>query len=133
MTTVAKGTFEVHLQPQSPEAGAGDASIGRMAFDKRFEGELEATSKGQMLAVQTDTQGSAGYVAMERVAGTLAGRSGSFALQHSGIMNRGEPKLSVSVVPDSGTDELAGLAGEMDIDISNGDHTYVFRYQFGAG
>ena len=81
-----------------------------------------------MLAVRTDVEGSAGYVAMERVTGTLHGRSGAFTLQHSGTMTRGAQQLSVTVVPDSGTEELAGLAGKMTIDIVDGKHFYSFDY-----
>src|ERR1700693_2730983 len=102
----ATGTFEVKIKPQTDE-NVGDPTVGRMSLDKQFHGDLEATSKGQMLAVQSEVKGSAGYVAMERVIGTLAGRSGSFALQHTGTMDRGVSGLSVTVVPDSGTGDLA--------------------------
>jgi hypothetical protein len=99
-----------------------------MFIDKVFEGDLAARSIVLMLAVSTGTEGSAGYVAMERVTGTLHGRPGSFALQHSGTMTRGAPELSVTVVPDSGTDRLAGLTGRMAIDIVDGKHLYDFTY-----
>jgi hypothetical protein len=123
----ASGAFEVKLTPQP--AGEGDESgIGRMTIDKRFLGELEATSQGQMLAARSAVSGSAGYVAMERVTGSLHGRSGTFVLQHSGTMNRGTPGLSVTVVPDSGTDDLTGLTGTMAINIAEGKHTYEFEY-----
>jgi hypothetical protein len=128
VTTQARGTFEVKMAPQAPEAHVGDPTVGRMSLDKRFHGDLDATSKGQMLAAMTDTQGSAGYVAMERVIGTLQGRSGTFALQHSGTMTRGAPQLSVTVVPDSGTGQLAGLAGTMKIIVADGKHSYEFDY-----
>lgn len=128
MTHRASGTFDVKLNPQSPEPGVGDPSVGRMAIDKQFHGDLEAVSKGQMLAAGTDVPGSAGYVAIERVSGTLHSRRGSFALQHSGTMNRGAPQLSITVVPDSGTDELAGLSGQMSIKIADGKHYYEFEY-----
>jgi hypothetical protein len=124
----ASGTFEVQVTPQSPEEGIGDPTLGRLALDKQFSGGLEATSKGQMLATQGEIAGSAGYVAMERVTGTLDGMKGTFALQHSGTMTRGEPRLSVTVVPDSGTGELAGLAGRMMIDIVDKKHLYNFEY-----
>ena len=104
-----------------------EAAVGRMTLAKAFHGALEATSEGEMLAIRT-VEGSAGYVAMESVSGTLEGRRGSFALQHSGTMNRGKPTLVVSVVPDSGTDELAGLSGTMTIDVIEGEHRYAFRY-----
>ncbi|MFN0157678.1 MAG: DUF3224 domain-containing protein [Bacteroidota bacterium] len=130
MTNKAIGEFDVKLNPQQPEESVGDPTVGRMSLDKRFHGELEATSKGQMLAVGTEVKGSAGYVAMERVVGTLHGLSGSFALQHSGTMTRGVPQLSVTVVPDSGTGQLAGLAGKMAINIVEKKHFYEFEYTF---
>jgi hypothetical protein len=99
-----------------------------MSIDKQFHGDLEATSKGEMLSAGTGVTGSAGYVAIERVSGTLHGRAGAFVLQHSGIMTRGEPQLTVTVVPDSGTGELVGLAGEMAILIADGKHSYEFDY-----
>lgn len=128
MTTHARGTFEVKMTPQPAQDGVGDPGIGRMALDKQFQGDLEATSKGQMLAAGTDVSGSAGYVALERVSGTLHGRSGTFALQHSGTMTRGMPQLSIAVVPDSGSGELLGLAGTLAITITDGQHFYDFEY-----
>ena len=127
MTTNASGTFEVKMMPQAAADGE-DAPVGRYSLDKQFGGDLVATSKGEMLAVGTPVEGSAGYVAMERVKGTLNGRSGSFALQHTGTMNRGAPELSVAVVPDSGTDQLVGLSGTMTIKIDAGKHFYEFEY-----
>jgi hypothetical protein len=124
----ASGPFEVQLAPQPHQEGVGDPTVGRMSLDKRFHGDLEARSLGQMLATMTETSGSAGYVAMERVTGTLHGRSGSFSLQHSGTMNRGASELSVTVVPDSGTGQLAGLVGRMTIIIAEGKHSYEFEY-----
>src|ERR1700730_12412472 len=120
MPTHASGPFEVSLVPRDPETGVGDPTLGRMSINKQFHGDLEATSKGQMLTAMTEVQGSAGYVAMERVQGTLQGRKGTFALQHSGTMTRGTPQLSVTVVPDSGTGQLVGLAGKMTINIADG-------------
>jgi hypothetical protein len=131
MTTRASGTFEVKLSPQAPDEGESGVGIGRMLIDKRFGGDLEGTSKGQMLAAGTAVQGSAGYVALEQVTGTLAGRSGTFVLQHSGTMTRGAPQLSVSVVPDSGTGGLEGLSGAMRIIIDEGRHSYEFDYSLG--
>ena len=128
VTNRASGTFEVKLNPQVPDDEVGDPSVGRMSIDKQFHGDLEGTSKGQMLTVRTDVEGSAGYVAMERVTGILHGHSGTFALQHSGTMTRGAQKLTVTVVPDSGTGELVGLAGKMTIDIVDGKHFYGFEY-----
>jgi hypothetical protein len=125
--THAAGTFEVKLAPQAADAGA-DATLGRLSIDKRFHGDLEATSRGQMLTAGTDVEGSAGYVAMERVSGTLHGRHGIFALQHSGTMMRGAPSLTIRVEPDSGTGELTGLSGSMAITIAEGKHSYDFEY-----
>ena len=127
MTQQAAGTFTVKLTPQD----SGEPTIGRMALDKRFAGPLEATSKGEMLAAGTAVQGSAGYVALERVTGSLDGRSGSFVLQHTGVMTRGTPSLTITVVPDSGTGELTGLTGSMSIEIAGGVHSYVFSYALG--
>jgi hypothetical protein len=126
VTTHARGTFEVRLNPQ--EDKGGDASVGRMSIAKQFHGDLEGTSKGQMLTAMTEVKGSAGYVAVERVTGTLHGRTGTFALQHSATMNRGVPQLSINVVPDSGTGQLVGLAGKFDIQIDAGKHSYDFEY-----
>jgi hypothetical protein len=123
----ASGPFEVKMNPQNDD-NVGDPSVGRMSLDKRFYGDLEGSSKGQMLAVSTDVQGSAGYVAMERVIGKLGGREGSFALQHNGTMTRGTPELSIIVVPDSGTGELVGLTGKMSINIVEGKHYYELEY-----
>jgi len=124
----AAGEFEVKLTPQPVDESPEGASIGRMAIDKQFRGALEGASRGQMLAMMTDVKGSAGYVAMERVSGRLDGRRGTFALQHSGLMTRGAPQLTVTVVPDSGTGELVGLAGTMVIVIADGKHSYEFEY-----
>jgi hypothetical protein len=128
VTNHASGTFEVKMTPQAPEVDVGDPTVGRMSLDKVFHGDLEGTSKGQMLALRSAVEGSAGYVAMERVTGTLEGRTGTFALQHSGTMDRGAPTLLITVVPDSGTGELEGLAGTLDIIIADGKHAYAFEY-----
>ncbi|HEV2419366.1 MAG TPA: DUF3224 domain-containing protein [Terriglobia bacterium] len=128
MTTHTSGTFEVKLVPQLPEDKAEGSTLGRMSIDKQFHGDLEATIKGEMLSAMTDVKGSAGYVAIERVTGKLHGRSGSFVLQHTGTMTRGEPQLSVTVVPDSGAGQLVGLAGKITINIANGQHSYIFDY-----
>lgn len=126
----AAGAFEVNLTPQADGEGVGDPSIGRLAIDKQFHGDLEAVSKGQMLGVRSADTGSGGYVALERVVGKLAGREGSFVLQHSSTMKRGAPTQSVTVVPDSGTGGLTGLVGEMTIEIEGGKHGYRFEYGF---
>lgn len=128
VTKHASGTFDVKASPQPQDEKVGDPTVGRMSLDKQFHGDLEATSKGQMLVMGTEVQGSAGYVAMERVIGTLHGHKGTFALQHTGTMNRGKPTLSVTVVPDSGTGELVGLAGKMTINIVDGKHLWEFEY-----
>jgi hypothetical protein len=122
----ARGAFDVKTIPQ-PADDEGVA-IGRLLLDKQFHGDLEATSKGQMLAVRTAVANSAGYVAMEQVSGTLLGRTGTFALQHSGSMNRGEQELLITVIPDSGTGELEGLSGTMTIVIEDGKHEYDFEF-----
>lgn len=122
----ASGTFEVKMSPQADEVG--DPTVGRMSIEKRFSGDLKATSRGQMLATRTETEGSAGYVAIERVVGTLGGRTGTFALQHSGTMTRGASQLSITVIPDSGTGQLAGLAGKMTINIADGQHSYKLEH-----
>lgn len=127
----ATGTFDVQLTPQADDHTAG-TSLGRMLIDKQFHGDLEAISKGQMLAAGTPTPGSAGYVALEQVSGSLHGRSGTFVLQHSGVMNRGAQTLALSVVPDSASGELAGLAGTMEIHIADGEHSYTFAYSLPA-
>ena len=124
----AKGTFEVTLEPLAvadPEAGE---KLGRMSFKKKFSGDLAGTSKGEMLSATTDVKGSAGYVAIERVTGTMAGRQGSLVFQHSAVMDRGNPQSTIVVVPDSGTAGLAGIAGSFRIDIKDGKHFYEFEY-----
>ena len=128
MTQVAKGEFVVKLLPLAMEGQSEGSKLGRMSIDKAISGDLVATTSGQMLSAMTDVKGSAGYVAIERVDGALKGRRGTFVLQHTGTMNRGAPSLSVTVVPDSGTDELVGLAGEFKIIIANGKHGYEFTY-----
>ena len=130
MTQLAKGPFDVKLNPQplALEDDGEGAARGRMSLDKRFHGDLDATSKGEMLTAMSGTQGSAGYVAIEKVTGTLNGRSGSFYLQHNGVMTRGVGELTITVIPDSGTDQLAGLSGKMNIIIAEGKHSYEFEY-----
>ncbi len=129
----ATGPFDVKLLPQLPSAAAEAAGLGRMTLDKRFHGAIEATSSGEMIAFRSETPGSAGYVAMETVRGTLDGREGSFVLQHSSTLDRGQATQSISVVPDSGTGALAGLAGRMTIDIApGGAHSYRFEYTLPA-
>jgi hypothetical protein len=126
MSSRATGTFEVKIVPQDDKGW--EPAIGRMSIDKQFHGDIEGTSKGQMLAAMSDVKGSAGYVALERVVCTLHGRGGTFVLQHSGTMARGAPALIVTVVPDSGTGDLSGLTGTFTIDIVDGKHLYDFEY-----
>ena len=121
----ATGAFEVKLTPVDDKR---DPQLARMLLDKQYHGDLDATSIGQMLSAMTDTKGSAGYVAIEKVTGKLHGRSGSFILQHNATMDRGTPQLDIMVVPDSGTGGLAGIAGKMNIIIEAGKHSYTFEY-----
>lgn len=132
MSTRISGPFDVKLAPQPMSDRVESPPLGRLSIDKQFHGELEATSRGEMLSAGTEVEGSAGYVAIERVTGRLAGRIGSFVLMHTGVMNRGVPQLTISVVPDSGTDGLVGLAGTMSIVIADGKHSYEFEYTLGA-
>ena len=124
----AAGTFEVKLAPQSLADSQADPLLGRLAIDKQFSGDLQGTSKGEMLSARTAIDNSAGYVAIERVTGTLSGKKGSFVLQHSGTMTRGEQRLEITVVPDSGTGELVGLTGTMSIKIDGKKHSYELTY-----
>jgi hypothetical protein len=124
----ATGPFDVSLKPLSMDNEPGSDSLGRMSIEKQFRGDLEGTSKGQMLTGGTAIKNSAGYVAIERVTGSLKGRKGSFILQHTGLMNRGTPSLMITVVPDSGTDQLEGLKGTMTINIEAGKHSYQLDY-----
>lgn len=126
MSERARGSFDVKLTPAEQSA---DMPVGRMTIEKEFHGDLEGTSSGQMLmAASSSVQGSAGYVAIEKVTGTLGGRTGSFFLQHTGLMTRGAGELTITVIPDSGTDELVGLSGRMNIIITDGKHSYEFDY-----
>jgi hypothetical protein len=128
MSSTAAGTFEVTMNPEPPHDVNEGASIGRVLLKKQFKGDLEAASSGEMIGARSEVKGSAGYVAIERVVGSLGGRSGSFVLQHSGTMTRGKGELNVSVVPDSGTGALKGISGKMTIEIVEGKHLYSFEY-----
>jgi hypothetical protein len=133
MSNHAIGAFDVTMSPDPHyETLDGGIVLGRITLTKQFHGALEASSVVQMLSAGTSTKGSAGYVAIERVEGRLDGRAGSFVLQHSGTMNRGQAVLTVTVVPDSGTGELAGLGGTMAIDIVDGKHFYAVDYTLGG-
>lgn len=127
-SVTVSGPFTVTMTPSPMTDQPAGTPLGRMTLDKQFSGPLEAVSHGEMLALMTTTPGSAGYVAIEWVRGTLQGKRGTFALQHSGTMNRGVPTLALHVIPDSGTDELAGLSGTMTIENEQGAHSYGFTY-----
>lgn len=131
MSQRATGSFDVKVTPQKPDTQvARAANLNRLTIDKRFHGDLEGVSKGEMLALQCDVKGSAGYVALERVTGKLKGKSGSFVLQHSATLTRGEPESRISVVPDSATGELRGLSGAMTITVAeDGSHSYEFDFR----
>ena len=128
MTRQAKGTFEVKMNPFPPYETEEGVQLGRVSIDKTFTGDLEGASHVEMISAVTPVKGSAGYVAIERVSGSLHGQSGTFVLQHSGTMTRGTPELVVSVVPDSGTGALEGIAGRLAIEITGGKHFYSFDY-----
>jgi len=122
------GTFEVKVTPLPPEENIGDPTIGRLALEKRFSGGMTGTSKGQMLGISTAIKDSGGYVAAERFTGTVDGKKGSFALQHSGTMQKAKYNMNVTIVPDSGTKELAGISGTLIIRIEGDKHFYELRY-----
>ena len=133
MASRVRGPFDVKLAILPGYDTAAESPLGRRSIDKKFHGDLEAVSKGEMLAAGTAVKGSAGYVAIEVVTGTLAGRAGSFVLQHSATMTRGAPNLNIAVVPDSGTGQLTGLTGKMLIEITEGKHFYDFEYELSEG
>jgi len=129
MATHATGTFDITMAPIGTDDKADGSTLGRMSIAKKFRGDLEGASQGEMMTAMTDIEGSAGYVALERVTGTLHGRHGSFILQHGGVMTRGhDSQLTILVVPDSATDQLVGLTGKMAIVVSEGVHTYDLHY-----
>ena len=127
-TLHAAGPFDVKVVPQGTPDKAEGSTLARMSIDKQYHGALEATAKGEMLTAGTDVQGSAGYVAIERVTGTLNGKTGSFVLQHNATLTRGAPSLNIIVVPDSGTGQLTGLTGKLTVSIESGSHSYEFDY-----
>lgn len=128
MTTVARGTFDVKLVPLGSSEAAEGSAIGRMSIDKTFHGDIEGTSVGEMMSAMGSVKGSGTYVALERVTGTVHGKRGTFVLAHQGTMVRGTPTLTVTVVPDSGTGELTGLTGSLNIIIEGSKHSYEFTY-----
>lgn len=128
--SIASGAFEITITPCQSSPEEGGAAVARQLLDKRYQGDLAAVGRGQMLASTTATDGSAAYVAIEVVEGELGGRRGSFVLHHRGVMDRGAPTLQVEIVPDSGTGELAGITGEVTIDVDDdGAHTYALSYR----
>jgi len=129
VTSHAKGTFEVKVKPLPSDEKVAGLTVGRMSIDKQLAGDIEGTSKGEMMTADTSVQGSAGYVAVEHITGTLKGHRGSFTLLHMGTMKRGNDfSLTITVIPDSGTDQLVGLTGKMTITIVDGKHSYEFDY-----
>jgi hypothetical protein len=128
---IAKGSFDVKMTPEPPYDDVEGVSLGRAALDKKFAGPLQAMSTAVMLAARTPVPSSAGYVAIERIVGVLEGRRGTFVVVHNGLMNRGAPALTITIVPDSGTGELAGISGRMAIQIVEGKHFYELDYQLG--
>jgi hypothetical protein len=128
MSTHATGSFDVTVKPLAPEDKADGIALGRFSLDKQYHGDLEATSTGTMLTAGADSTGSAVYVAIERVTGTLQGRRGSFALYHNGTMTREAQNLTVLVAPGSGTGALVGLSGKLGITIVDGKHLYDLEY-----
>lgn len=133
MTAHATGTFQVETKPLTPYITSSAAGVGRLSIEKQYHGDIEGTGKGEMLTAGSASSGSAGYVAIEYVTATIRGKKGSFALQHSGTMDKGALSLTISVVPASGTGELTGITGTMNIVIESGKHSYVFDYSLPAG
>ena len=126
----ARGTFEVTMEPEPPFLEQDGLTLNRTLVRKEISGDMVGASEAQMLAAFTATPGSAGYVAIEHFTGTVDGKSGAFALQHSGVMSKGDAHLSVTIVPDSGAGELIGISGTMEIDNNEGRHSYVLHYEF---
>ena len=127
----ARGIFEVNMEPEPPFLEQNGVTLNRNVVRKEFSGDMAGTSEAQMLAAFTGTPGSAGYVAIEHFTGSVAGKSGSFVLQHSGVMDRGDAQLTVTIVPDSGSGALAGISGTMTLDNDEGRHSYVLEYEIG--
>ncbi|MDD9987846.1 MAG: DUF3224 domain-containing protein [Spirochaetaceae bacterium] len=125
---IARGTFDVSMEAEPPFLEHDGIKLNRNVLRKEFSGDVAGTSQGQMVAATTATPGSAGYVAIEHFTGSVGGKSGSFVLQHHGLMDRGDAALTVTIVPDSGTGELAGISGTLEIDSAAGAHSYVLDY-----
>ena len=126
---IARGTFDVTMEAEPPFLEQDGVKLDRNVLSKEYSGDLAGTSEGQMVAAYTATPGSAGYVAIEHFTGSVGGKSGSFVLQHSGLMDRGDAALTVTIVPDSGTGELAGISGALEIGNDAGTHSYVLKYE----
>ena len=125
---LARGTFEITMQGEPPYDEVAGVTLGRAQFDKQFTGDLVASSRVHMLAARTTVENSAGYVALERIVGTLDGKHGSYVVMHTGLMTRGERSLTITIVPDSGTGALVGIGGTMDIQIVEGKHHYTVDF-----
>ena len=125
----ARGTFTVEINPDPPHHDQDGVKLNRNHVSKQYSGDVVGVAEAQMLAAYTDTPGSAGYVAIERFTGSVHGKSGAFVLQHNGVMNKGDAQLSVIIVPDSGTGELAGISGSLQIDVDEGQHSYTLAYE----
>ena len=125
---IARGPMDVDIQPEPPFLDESGVTLSRNAVSKTFHGEMAGTSEAQMIAAFTATPGSAGYVAIEHFTGSVEGKSGSFVMQHSGLMNRGDAQLTVTIVPDSGSGDLTGISGTLDIDNEDGKHSYALNY-----
>ena len=130
MAHSARGTFEITMKQPPVGEGVGRAAVGRMLLDKQFSGELVGVGQGEMLSAGNPAAGSAGYVAIEHVTGTIGSLAGSFALMHTGVMHGGENELTITIVPGSGTGELAGISGRLKLDIVERKHHYVLEYDF---
>ncbi len=126
---ICRGAFEVTMEPEPPFLEQDGVTLNRNFVRKTFSGDMAGTSEARMLAAFTGTPGSAGYVAIEHFTGSVDGKSGSFVLQHSGVMDKGDAQLTVTIVPDSGTGELAGISGTMELDHDEGQHSYVLDYE----
>ena len=127
--TTARGPFDVKIEPDTPYVEQDGLTLNRNVVSKEYSGDMVGTAEAQMIAAMTGTPGSAGYVAIEHFTGSVAGKTGSFVLQHSGVMDRGDAQLTVIIVPGSGTGELAGISGTMEIDNDEGRHSYVLYYE----
>lgn len=125
----ARGPMDVNMEAEPPFLEQDGLRLNRNVVRKEFSGDMIGTSEAQMIAAFTGTPGSAGYVAIEHFTGSVSGKSGSFVLQHSGVMNKGDARLTVTIVPDSGSGELAGISGTLEIDNDQGKHSYILDYE----